>query len=407
MHGADAETQLVTLDRRTLRLRGRILRLHDAVAADTDAAATSATGQVSPDGKTLAVGGSLGQVLLVDPARLRRVGAIRLPHGTDVVDVDSWPRPDRLLVVYGRFSVQNTRGDSVAIVDPVARRVVRRRRLFGFVWHAEKQRDGSLVLAVGPLRSRAGLRVVVVSASGAIRSVALPQEAPARGIRVGGRYFPALRPPALTTDGAGRIFVVADGEPLREIDARTLRIREHRVELTTRSLGLPRPPAHLPGSAEPQLLRSRSPVWLGHGLLGVAGAVERPALLGGGMIGARYQPYGFQVIDTRTWRSVRTLPLTSCSASFGLFLCSQSVGGFAPDGKGSRGSTLLAYDRRWKLLYRNPSPTLWRQEIAGRLLAGRPDGSSIWELDGRTGAVMRRLGRIPVWPPDLLDWKAR
>jgi hypothetical protein len=41
--GVNGETRLVTLDR-TLRARGRILRPHDAVGADADAAATSPVG---------------------------------------------------------------------------------------------------------------------------------------------------------------------------------------------------------------------------------------------------------------------------------------------------------------------------------------------------------------------------
>ncbi len=404
----NGETELVTLDRKTLRARGRVLRLRDAVGADTDAGATSPVGQLSPDGNTLALGGSLGQIVLIDPARLRRLGAIRLPRGTDVVDVDSWPRPDRMLVVYGRFSVHNTWGDSVATVDPVAHRVVRHRRLFGFVEQAEKQRDGSLVLTVFPLRTRAELHVVVVSPAGEVRTVALAQRSRrGGGSRVGGRYFPALRWPTVVTDHGGRAFVVTDAEPVREIDLRSLRVRTHRVEFTSRSLGLPSPPARRPGTSEPQLAYYRSAVWLGRALLGVAGGASYPVQLASGGLGERYVPYGFQVIDTRTWTTVRTLSLTSCSAAFGLYLCSASVGGFAPDSKGSRGSSLIVYDRHWKLLYRKRSPLLWRQAIAGRLLAGRADGSSIWQLDPRTGAVTRRFGRLRVWPPDLLDWQAR
>lgn len=397
-------TELVTLDPGTLRAHGRVLRLNDAAPADTDAAATSPVGQLSPDRQTLAVGGSSGRILLIDPARLRRAGSILVARGRDVaVDVDSWARPDRLLAVYGVFSTLNTHGDSLAVVDPVARKVVSRTRLHGFVEHAEKQRDGNVVLLVGGRGS--GLRVVSVAPTGQLRSYALPRFAPLRGVHVGARYFSGRRWPTMTTDRHGRAFVVAERAAIVELDLRTGSTRAHALPLTRRSLGLPHPPGWVPGTRAPELTYGRSAAWLGHGLLGIGGGVSRPVRVGD-QIGERYRPYAYQIVDTRTWRPVRTMRLTGCEAQFGLYLCSESVGGFRPDSKGSLGSTLLAYDRHWRLLYRKPSTTLWRDEVAGRLLAGAADGSNMSVLDPRTGRVVRRLGAMRVWPPDLLDWRA-
>jgi hypothetical protein len=381
-------TELVTLDPHTLRRHGRLLRFDDAVTADQDSAATSPVGQLSPDRKTLAVGGSSGRILLVDPARLRRIGPIRLPPGNDVVDVDSWPRGDRLLVVYGRFSIHSTRGDSLAVVNPVDRTVVRRVRLHGFVDHAEKLRDGGLVLTVDPVRAGRPARLMIVSVTGGLRSVRLDADAP-----------------WVATDLVGRAFAVADGWPIEEVDLRTLHIRRHRVALTTSSRGLPQPPPFVPGSTEPRATRQRTVDWLGHGLLGISGGLDR-VVRTGARLAEQHTPYRYQVVDTRTWRTVRTFALTSCEGRFGLYLCSSAVGGFAPDGKGSRGSSLVVYDRSWKQLYRKPSPYLWRDEVAGRFLAGSLDGSRMSVLDPRSGRVLRRLGAMRVWPPDLLDWSA-
>lgn len=381
-------TELVTLDPHTLRARGRVLRIDDAVTADEDSGATSPVGQLSPDRTTLAVGGSSGRILLLDPARLRRIGAIRLPRGSDVVDVDAWPRRDRLLVVYGRFSVHNTWGDSVAVVDPAARTVVRRIRLHGFVDQAEKLHDGSLLLTVGPLRAGRPTRLVIVSPAGSLRALGLGTGAP-----------------WVATDGVGRAFVVEDGRPIDEIDVRSLRVRRHRLRLTTSSRGLPQPPPFVPGSTEPRAARHRTAVWLGHGLLGIAGGRDR-VVRAGAQPAQQFTPYRYQVVDTRTWRTVRTLALTSCEPKFGLYLCSSSVGGFEPDGKGSRGSSLVVYDRSWHLLYRKRSSYLWRDEVAGRFLVGSADGSRMSQLDPRTGAVVRKLGAMRVWPPDVLDWRA-
>lgn len=397
-------TELVTLDPETLRAHGRTLGVDDALGSETDAAATSPVGQLSPDRKTLAVGGSSGRILLLDPARLRLTGSIRLGSGSDVVvDVDSWSRPDRALAVYGRFSTFDTRGDSLAVVDPTKRAVVRRTRLHGFVEQAEQQVDGSVVLLVG--RRGSGFRIVSVAPTGQLHSYALPRFAPLRGVRVGTRYFSGRRWPVVTTDHRGRAFVVAERAPIVEVDLRTGITRTHALPLQRRSLGLPQPPGWVPGTRAPQLDYGRSATWLGHGLLGIGGGVSRPVRIGD-QLGERYRPYAYQIVDTRTWRTVRTLRLTRCEARFGLYLCSENVGGFPPDGKGSRGSTLLAYDRHWRLLYRKPSTTLWHDEVAGRLLAGAADGSSMSVLDPRTGRVVRRLGAMRVWPPDILDWRA-
>jgi hypothetical protein len=396
-------TELVTLDPQALRAHGRILRLNDAITADEDAAATSPVGQLSPDGKTLAVGGSSGRILLLDPARLRRLGSITLERGSDeVVDVDAWPRADRLLVVYGHFSVRNPRGDSIAVVDPRAKRVLSHARLHGFVEHADKQRNGSLALLVGGLGRP--LRMVAVSPDGRVRSFSLPSLGPLPGVHVGGRFFVGRRWPSVATDGRGRAFVVADRAPILEVDLRTGDTSAHALSLTRRSLGLPQPPGWVPGTRAPELTYGRSVTWLGHGLLGIGGGVSR-AVRVGDQLGEQYRPYAYQVVDIRSWRTVRTMRLTGCEARFGLYLCSESVGGFPPDSKGSRGSTLLVYDRHWRLLYRKRSTTLWREAVAGRLLAGAADGSSISVLDPRTGRVVRRLGPMRVWPPDILDWR--
>lgn len=400
---ANGWTELVTLDPKTLRARGRILRIDDALADETDASATSAVGQLSPDRKLLAVGTSSGRVLLLDPGRLRRAGSISIRRGNDVVvAADSWPRPDRLLVVYGLFSISNTWGESLAVVDPTSRKVLSRTRLRGFVEHAEKQEDGSLVLLVS--RNGSPPRIVAVSPHGRIRSIQLPAAVRLPGQHVGSRFFAARAWPAVTTDGKGHAFIVQEGSPLLEVNVAKRRVREHAVELTRSSLGLPQPPAWPSGSSGPELVYGRSVRWLGRGLLGIGGGVSRPVRIGE-QIGERYGPYGYEVVDTRTWRVVRKMALTGCDAAFGLYLCSEAVGGFPPDSKGSRGSTLVVFDRRWRPLYRKRSTTLWRDEVAGRLLAGEADGSRMSVLDPRTGRVLRRLGAMRVWPPDLLDWR--
>jgi len=263
------------------------------------------------------------------------------------------------------------------------------------------------VLLVGPLHSRSA-RIVVVSPEGRIQGVQLPlAHMPSRRIVVRGRYFRARRWPAFTTDGRRRAFVVQADQPVLEVDLHSLAVRSHRVSLLSGRLGLPLPPANGTGSAGPEFTLGRSVSWLGNGFIGIGGVTSYPVGLQGGEIGVRFVPQALQIVDTNTWRAVRMLPLTWCRWSFRIRLCSASVGGFPPDGKGSRGSSLIAYDRDWKLLYRKRSTHLWWEPLAGRLLAGPADGTSISQLDPQTGVVKPRFSQLRIWPPTILDWRSR
>src|SRR5437764_13711976 len=97
-HGDFTGTELVRLRPKTLRPYGRPLRLGDAVVT----APTDGRGALSPDRRTLALGGeSFGELFLVDLARLRRTARIvAIPgfggEGGMEIQILSWPRPDRL-----------------------------------------------------------------------------------------------------------------------------------------------------------------------------------------------------------------------------------------------------------------------------------------------------------------------
>jgi len=239
----NAYSRLVTLQPKTLQLHGRTLALRDVTTDTTWVAATSSTGQLSPDRRTLAVGGSVGEIILVDPAKLRRLGTIRIRRSDDLlVAVDSWAKPNRLLAVYGRISAINPINDSIAVIDPIRRRVVRRVSLEGGVEFAAKVADGSLVLLVE--RNYSHARLVVVSPDGGIRALVLPDGGirPAGG-RFAGRYFRAERGWAVATDGRERAFLARAGAPLLEVNLKSLAVRRHRPRLRLATGGLPQPPA--------------------------------------------------------------------------------------------------------------------------------------------------------------------
>jgi hypothetical protein len=113
-------------------------------------------------------------------------------------------------------------------------------------------------------------------------------------------------------------------------------------------------------------------------------------------------------VNTRSWQRVRTVPATSCETTHRVTLCHAVTSGFAPDGKGARGASLVAYDTHWHRLYEKQSSQLWWDVTAGRLLAGAADGSRMTELDPVTGHLLRKIKPAPLardmWPFDLIRW---
>lgn len=391
-------TALVRVRAKTLRPYGRRLLLGDGVTG---------AGVRSPDGKVLAFGGyNFGEILLVDLARLKQVAKVVVAgsggRGGVEVRVEAWPRPDRLVAVAtAEGAWRRPHPSRLVVVDPVRRRVVRRASLHGGAIASATVGDGTVALLVIPYR-KGTPTLAVVRPDGRLHAVRLERlDLGGRdGVRVGGLYFAPSRLPALASDGRRHAFVVAADRPIAEVDLRTLTVRYHRVRLP--DVHLSRPPAWEAGSSGPQLFLPRGAQWFGRDLLAVGGYDEYPARLSSGRIGIRMLERPLQLVDTRRWRLVRTLPVSTCRRGPALFLCSATVGGFAPDGKGQRGPSLVAYTPDWKIRYRKRSSTLWWDLVAGRLFAGSADGSSVSELDPRTGRLVRRLGRAPLWPLEVV-----
>jgi hypothetical protein len=91
-----------------------------------------------------------------------------------------------------------------------------------------------------------------------------------------------------------------------------------------------------------------------------------------------------------------------------LLLCSARNDGYPPEGKGSRGTSLLVYDDHWRRLYAKGPPELWWELTAGRLFGGSPEGTATSELDPKTGRTIRKISTSPLanqtWPLDLVAW---
>lgn len=402
-HGDFEASALRRLDPVTLHALGRPgLRFGDAVV----------TRVASPDGRTLAFGGyNFGQVFYVDtsdPTKAQRQAIVprrAVDDGVEI-DVESWPRPDRLIAVAtvtGAWSRPHP--SQLIVIDPQSRRVVRRTSLNGNVAASVDAGRGTTALLVEKGRYP---RVTLVGPTGStwtteLRRVGLGGT---DGVHLGGAYYPPSREPALATTGHGRLFVVAPSRPLAEILVPKRQVRYHTVELTRRYLSYP--PPMTPGSGGVKLRFAATAVWLGHDRLAIGGFDELPGWVRGFGVGHRNAERFLQIVDTQRWRVSRSAPVGSCQRWRRLLLCSARNDGYPPDGKGSRGTSLLVYDDHWRRLYVKGPPELWWELTAGRLFAGSPEGTGISELDPKTGRTIRKISPSPLanqtWPLDLVAW---
>jgi hypothetical protein len=394
---------LVRVNPTTLQPLGHQLRLGDAVTSRS----------LSPDGRTLALGGYSGELLLVDlskPRRARRMLLVRGHREAGVeVDVVAWPRRARLIAVatvLGAWSQPHP--SQLLVVDPYSDRVVRRESLRGSLLASVAVRNGTSALLV--TRGRLP-RLVVVGADGSSWSERLDRLdlAGSDGVRLGGDVYRPTRVPALASDGRDRVFVVASERPIAEVRLRSRELRYHRVPLAR--VYLSNPPATTPGSAGPELRLATGATWLGRGQLAVGGFDELPSWVHGFGAGIRERQRALEIVDTGSWRRRRPIRASGCERLGEVILCSAVVRGLPPDGKGVRGPSLVAYDARWRRLYEKRSSQLWWGVTAGRLFAGAADGSRLFELDPRTGRVLRKIRPAPLadqmWPLDLIRWTPR
>jgi hypothetical protein len=384
MAPADAfeATRLVKLDPETLRpLPGRGLKLGDA--------ATS--GALGPDGRTYAVGGvNYGELILVDLLHLRRIARVRVqpPRGGNDIEVDvvSWPRPHLLLALVGLAPGKYLNPQRLAIIDPLRHRVLRTVALHGTALGWVRGRHGrtAILTTRGPGRV-APARLVVVGPTGDVRNVTVSRiSAGATAVR----SVEIDRFPGLTSDG--RHAFVVDAKLIGAVDLATLGVRYH---ATPELLALPPTPPFQPGSSGLYRAADRSAQWLGNGKLLVTGGDAAPARHG---YLERTTAREAAIVDTRSWRLVRTFRgATSVRAASGLWL-----------GRGAqRGPSLIAFRTDGTVLYRKRRANLWWTIIAGRLIAGNPDGSWLAHLDPHTGRPVQVLGRSAVWPLDVLAWR--
>lgn len=385
-------TRVVELDPTTFRrLPDRELRLGDAALSRV----------LGPDGRTLAIGGAnFGEIVLVDLARFTRTGVVRVARPTRdesfEVDVVHWPRPRRLLALVSRARSAHSVGvpPRLVLVDPLQRKVLRAIRLGGTVEAWARAPGGRAVLLLAPAGRIGAARIVVASPGGDIRAVTLTRILAGFRPRAD-RPYGIVRSPALVAAG-GRAIVVDAFQRAASVDLRTLAVSYHAIPRLMRQ-HLPLAPASETGSAGPMLAFSRQASRIGRGRLIVTGRDEYPAR--GGK--ARRVTRAASIVDARQWRVTHVFRgVARLQPAHGLLFGSG-------ESRAARtiGPPLAVFRPDGALVYRKDHPNLWWEIVAGRLIAGRPDGSALTELDPHTGETIRPLhDRATVWCCDVFAW---
>jgi hypothetical protein len=265
---------------------------------------------------------------------MRTVGRVRTrAQGSPALVV--WPRPGRLWIVLRAAGGSTT----VVTVDPIAERVIARRRLAGRLARAAGSPDGP-VLLLGPPAIIGPASLVTVDDTGRVEQVPLDGMSAGAMSSEGVPSVDRLRTPALAVDpGRRRAYVVSSRPQAVEIDLRSRRVSRHplvaRTSLLDRLRELVEPTA---AAAEAQVGVVRQAAWIGEGRIALSGYDADVVLRPQGEVEAERRPAGLHVIDTHDW-SVDTLDEGSAGlvVAAGLLLTSgpggRGLDGYSPDGR--------------------------------------------------------------------------
>jgi hypothetical protein len=365
--GEIEQPKLVWLNPRTLkRLEHGSVTLEDAHSS-----------VFSPNAAKIAVGSSAFGVRIVDVRRMKLVskGTARR-FGWDINPV-FWPTQRRLLALEWHQRLPSTR---LVVIDPVARRVVKRTPLDPplLCWEVAGR---ELVAVATPAEGIGPARLVVVDPDGAMRSVSLDR-IPAGGRTEGTEEDPTYRlaSPGLAVDPvARRAYVVGQAPLLAEIDLDSLTVT-YRELVSSRSL-----------AARTKVVTgwTRQATWLGDGRIAVTGAEYD---------GLRSTPSGLLVIDARFGTSRLLEPRASMA------VVSQDVilaAGTARDGQTDEesGMGIGAFSADGELLWHalGTQPVWWAQTAGGYAYVIGPESypPTVRVIDLATGAVRTVRGAMP------------
>ena len=335
----------------------------------------------SPDGtKVVLARDDRASLRVVDVRAMKTIRAFSVGGGS--FDGLAWVKPRLLIAVVDGFVVLG--------VDPVTKQVRWRQFLQNRLEAIHRVANGFVLLARAGESPATGLgptELFAVGADGSTRSVALDS------IRSGEPDYtttpvnPESRIPGLAVDEAGgRAYVIGAGEPVAEVDLRSMSVTYHGG---TRTL------AKVISGPE------RTAVWLGNGLIAVTGTdahVETVTVDGREEQHTWSTPAGLTVLDTRDW-SWRTIDrnATAVVMSGPSLLASSSV--YDSRGPADAGMGVAAYS-----LDGTPRFHLLGRSVVGLIASGTlayaiTDGVTIIDVaSGRVVGTSRRSDVVPLIP---------
>jgi DNA-binding beta-propeller fold protein YncE len=316
---------------------------------------------VAPNARRLAVArNGASSVEVIDPRTLRVLA--RIPVGGGSIGALSWLKSNRLL------ALQETGGERqrLLVLDPTKRRVIARHPLNGSVQRLAVAGQ-ELVLVLSPAQKIGPARIAVVSATGAVRVVALGQiRAGSKLLGTGSQFAFETQLPGLAVDSAGGHAFVVDQGRVADVDLVRLTVSYHALSRQTAA------------ATKEVSGHQRDAILLGGGALAVSGSDTTRD---------QTQPAGLVRIDTKAW-SARTLnpDATSVELAGNLLLAS----GMRPDAAGKAvGIGLAAYgldgSNRFQVL--DGQPTWLALAYGGRAYVGVSGEDPLTMIDLASGAV--------------------
>lgn len=326
-------------------------------------------------------------IRFVDARTMRVRGDLRLSRFRGCASALTWLHPRRLLAVVG-VDVSDER--ELVVVDPVARRVLRRVSIAGYVAGVGRT-DERLVLLLGSLGTFSPARVAVADREGEVR-VATAARTVLGTVTddSSGEYRARTIEPGLAVDPDGeRAYLLPRAGPIAEIDLGIMDVAYHEVDRPT-LLGrlwdslFPDAQAKV---LEGPVLHAR---WLGEGMIAVSGIEYSSRRRAGGPELPTQTPVGLTLVDTRSWTS-RLLEQGSSGFAVGPGAIVAQGGRWDGEQERGFGPGLRAFgfdgSERWRL---HPDRYVW-MDTAGAFGYAYVGERAVEVVDLWTGAIVRRI----------------
>jgi hypothetical protein len=239
------------------------------------------------------------EIRFVNARTMRFLADLRLSLSAECVSSLTWLRPRRLLAV-----IQAADDASVVLVDPVARRVLRREPLPDGGSVATGRTHDELVLLLAASAEIGRARVVVADDRGRLRVATVDRVlAGTVAENEGSDYRARTVSPGLAIDPDGRrAFVVPAAGPVAEVDLASLDVSYHQLD---RPSVLERFFRWLTPAAQAKLIEGpvRHARWLDGGMIAVSGTDYSVTTNEQGEQRMSAAPAGLRLIDTDDWKT--------------------------------------------------------------------------------------------------------